>query len=306
MITEQNMIFANPQAYRVFSNIGNPMNTGLVEKATYTGHLVVTDSSGNTKNFTNTNTIDFTGFTDTVDVNQFTDTGSVALGRWKIGEDTPTTPTIPTDLPEGLSIVDGLGNVIPADNYEQYDEANGLTGIGVNSNGHKFIFAVADTVDAYSGSIDDGSISTRKYWSSYLWNVDVPGLTNYTDRTLAESDFASKANTDAIIEALGETIETNNAAVVARSYSAGVIGQGQWDLLALGILRIIWNLKSSIQTLMTNINKSYWNRMLTDCWVWSSTEANSEKAWLMSGSSSYYYTKTGNGYYFVIHVYTIA
>ena len=282
------------------------MNTGLVEKATYTGHLVVTDSSGNTKNFSHTNTIDFTGFTGTIDINQFTDTGSVALGRWKIGEDTPTTPTIPTDLPEGLSIVDGLGNVIPADNYEQYDEANGLTGIGVNSNGHKFIFAVADTVDAYSGSIDDGSISTRKYWSSYLWNVDVPGLTNYTDRTLAESDFASKANTDAIIEALGETIETNNAAVVARSYSAGVIGQGQWDLLALGILRIIWNLKSSIQTLMTNINKSYWNRMLTDCWVWSSTEANSEKAWLMSGSSSYYYTKTGNGYYFVIPVYTIA
>lgn len=95
MITENNMIFANPQAYRVFPNIGNPMNTGLVEKATYTGHLVVTDSSGNTKNFSNTNTIDFTGFTGTVDVNQFTDTGSVALGRWKITE---TEPVVDPDI----------------------------------------------------------------------------------------------------------------------------------------------------------------------------------------------------------------
>lgn len=82
MITERNMIFANPQAYRVFPNIGNPMNTGLVEKAVYTGHLLVADSSGTTKDFSNTDTIDFTGFTGYVDIDQFTDTGSVRLGRW--------------------------------------------------------------------------------------------------------------------------------------------------------------------------------------------------------------------------------
>lgn len=84
MITENNMIYANPQAYRVFPDIGNPMNTGLVDKAVYTGHLVVTDSSGNTKSFSNTNTIDFTGFTGSVIVDQYTDTGSVSLGRWKM------------------------------------------------------------------------------------------------------------------------------------------------------------------------------------------------------------------------------
>ena len=33
MITERNMVFANPQAYRVFPNIGNPMNTGITEQA---------------------------------------------------------------------------------------------------------------------------------------------------------------------------------------------------------------------------------------------------------------------------------
>lgn len=88
MITERNMIFANPQAYKVFPQIGNPYNTGLVDTAIYTGHLVVTDTSGNTKNFSNTRTIDFTGFQGTIDIDQYTDTGSVKLGRWdtdKIG-----------------------------------------------------------------------------------------------------------------------------------------------------------------------------------------------------------------------------
>ena len=88
MITLQNMIFANPQVYQVFPNMVNPYNTGLVDTAIYTGHLVVTDTSGNTKNFSNTSTIDFTGFQGTIDIDQYTDTGSVKLGRWdtdKIG-----------------------------------------------------------------------------------------------------------------------------------------------------------------------------------------------------------------------------
>ena len=138
MITEQNMIFANPQAYRVFSNIGNPMNTGLVEKATYTGHLVVTDSSGNTKNFTNTNTIDFTGFTGTVDVNQFTDTGSVQLGRWNITNSTPE-PEPGSDTKKASEAVAGDAvlydetndKLVIVDNTKLEDYTEGYTPIGV-------------------------------------------------------------------------------------------------------------------------------------------------------------------------------
>ena len=88
MITERNMVFANPQAYRVFPNIGNPYNTGITDIAIYEGYLQVTDQYGTTKSFTNTNIIDFTGFKGIVDVDQYTDTGSVKLGRWdtdKIG-----------------------------------------------------------------------------------------------------------------------------------------------------------------------------------------------------------------------------
>ena len=84
MITLQNMIFANPQAYQVFPNMVNTYNTGTMEKAVYTGHIVITDSSGNTHNFTNTSTIDFTPISGLVTIDNVTDRGSVQLGRWRI------------------------------------------------------------------------------------------------------------------------------------------------------------------------------------------------------------------------------
>ena len=95
MITERNMVFANPQAYRVFPNIGNPMNTGITEQAVYQGYLQVTDSTGKTQSFTDISTIDFTGFSGYVDIDQYSDVGSVKLGRWNIISTTPVEPTLP-------------------------------------------------------------------------------------------------------------------------------------------------------------------------------------------------------------------
>ena len=95
MITERNMVFANPQAYRIFPNIGNPMNTGITEQAVYQGYLQVTDSTGKTQSFTGTSTIDFTGFSGYVDIDQYSDVGSVKLGRWNIISNTPVEPVLP-------------------------------------------------------------------------------------------------------------------------------------------------------------------------------------------------------------------
>ena len=95
MITERNMVFANPQAYRVFPNIGNPMNTGITEQAVYQGYLQVTDSTGKTQSFTGTSTIDFTGFSGYIDIDQYSDVGSVKLGRWNIISGTPVEPVLP-------------------------------------------------------------------------------------------------------------------------------------------------------------------------------------------------------------------
>ena len=84
MITLQNMIFANPQAYQVFPNMVNPYNTGTTELARYTGYLIITDNNGNTHSFTNTSTIDFTTISGLVTIDNVTDRGSVQLGRWRI------------------------------------------------------------------------------------------------------------------------------------------------------------------------------------------------------------------------------
>ena len=209
--------------------------------------------------------------------------------------------TIPTSLPSGLTIVDGSGKVHTS--YSTWNSGLGLTGIGVNSDGHQFIFGVATSLT--NSHVDDNSINTCKYWSDYLYGTDVYGLTNYTTSSQAEQDFNSKSNTDAIIAAIGSNGETDNAARVCRNYSAGVIEKGQWDLPALGILKIINNLRSSIQTLMSNIGKSYWNNMLTSYWAWSSTEYSSSTSWVYDFS----YQTSGSGnkdnYTFVIPVFTI-
>lgn len=86
MITLQNMIFANPQAYQVFPNMVNPYNTGTTELARYTGYLIITDNNGNTHSFTNTSAIDFTTISGLVTIDNVTDRGSVRLGRWQIAQ----------------------------------------------------------------------------------------------------------------------------------------------------------------------------------------------------------------------------
>ena len=94
MITLQNMIFANPQAYQVFPNMVNPYNTGTTELARYTGYLIITDNNGNTHSFTNTSTIDFTTISGLVTIDNVTDRGSVQLGRWRIPQSTIITNDI--------------------------------------------------------------------------------------------------------------------------------------------------------------------------------------------------------------------
>lgn len=115
MITLQNMIFANPQAYRVFPQIANPYNTGITDTAIFTGYIQITDSNGTTKSFSNTNTIDFSGFSGTIDIDQYTDTGSVKLGRWNIGETTPDEPDEPADVWRMRVIASDTFDSMPAD-----------------------------------------------------------------------------------------------------------------------------------------------------------------------------------------------
>ncbi len=211
------------------------------------------------------------------------------------------------NIPEGISIIDGSGNIIPAANYSEWNEGLGLTGIGINSQEHKLVFGVADS---WNGSrvVDDMTINTPKYWSQALSGVDVPGLENFSNSNVALQDFNSKANTDAILEALATSpnpSETNNAAVVCRNYEAGIIGKGQWDLPTVGILDIIRDLHSELDTLIrVNMGKSYYTHFDSGG-AWTSTEYDSIHSWYLKLS----YASTGNNTkvhsYGVIPVYTI-
>lgn len=136
MITLQNMIFANPQAYQVFPNMVNTYNTGTIEEAVYTGHIVITDSSGNTHNFTNTSTIDFNNISGIVTIDNITDTGSVQLGRWNI---TSSTPEPGSDTKKASEAVAGDAvlydetndKLVIVDNTKLEDYTEGYTPIGV-------------------------------------------------------------------------------------------------------------------------------------------------------------------------------
>ena len=138
MITLQNMIFANPQAYQVFPNMVNTYNTGTIEEAVYTGHIVITDSSGNTHNFTNTSTIDFNNISGIVTIDNITDTGSVQLGRWNITSSTPE-PEPGSDSKKASEAVAGDAvlydetndKLVIVDNTKLEDYTEGYTPIGV-------------------------------------------------------------------------------------------------------------------------------------------------------------------------------
>ena len=106
MITLQNMIFANPQAYQVFPNMVNPYNTGTTELARYTGYLIITDNDGNTYSFTNTSAIDFTPISGLVTIDNVTDRGSAQLGRWRI----PQSIIITNDITVTVTPIDEVSS----------------------------------------------------------------------------------------------------------------------------------------------------------------------------------------------------
>ena len=183
MITLQNMIFANPQAYRVFPQIANPYNTGITDTAIYTGYLQITDSGGNTKSFSNTSTIDFTGFTGIVDIDQYTDTGSVKLGRWDTGE--ADTPDKPVDAWRMRVIASDAFNSMPADGIVVDDTQNQTYWVGLqayNEAQQKVVDIPSlyiEEVNKYGGKI---SMTIQSYTSNIINGKDAVGITFTLDK----------------------------------------------------------------------------------------------------------------------------
>ena len=87
MITETNAIFINPQAYKVFPDIGNQQNHSVEEKAIYNGFLNILIDNKVVQQFTGTSTIwlaPFSGYQ--IQIDNVTDQGSVVLGKWDLNK----------------------------------------------------------------------------------------------------------------------------------------------------------------------------------------------------------------------------
>lgn len=165
--------------------------------------------------------------------------------------------------------------------YDTWNSKLGYTGIGINFEGHSFIVAIADDIiDEYNDL--DLSIKTKKNWSKSLYEVDIPNLENINNEEEVLQDFSSKKSTDVILAALATSNnpdEIDNAAVVARNYSKGCIGKGQWSLPSGGILNIIHQLRPQINDLVKwTLNNFEWTPILT-YHVWTCNEYNADRAW---------------------------
>ena len=175
-------------------------------------------------------------------------------------------------------------------------------GIAVVTTERAFLVALTNATAASGTSIA---------WGGY--GTDVPGCTTTSSWLNAIDDFASEANTTAIIAKLNpnwdgsqptsakvsayvddDTVETSGsnatsgapAAEAARYYSSADVAAGQWSIPAMGILYLMWLNKAAINAALTACGGT----ALTNDYNWSSTESSSNPAWLVSfayGAQSY-------------------
>lgn len=223
------------------------------------------------------------------------------------------------NLPKGVSIVDASGRAhsVSISGDSNWDNSLGYTGVGIKdqpnmvSPYYSIIIGIADNVNGTPYYSDDLSINTKKQWSSALDSVSIPSITIKDINNLYDS-FSSKENTDAILAALATSSnpnETDNAAVVARNYSKGCIGKGQWDLPSCGILNIIGSNSYKVKLAASRIlGNDSWEGISDQGQVWSSDVRRDTTAWNAriyltkpNFPENRYYSafRTGYGYYVI-------
>lgn len=116
-------------------------------------------------------------------------------------------------------------------------------------------------------------------WGKNLFQKDVAGITEATDKSVAQTDFNGKTNTDAIIAAYGQhnvDMDSRDMCKVLASYTEG--GFTDWYVPAAGQLYEMYNKKSDINTALQNIGGTAFNE---SDYYWSSSESNVSHAWIV-------------------------
>ena len=135
---------------------------------------------------------------------------------------------------------------------------------------------------------EDGNrayVSSRLFWGFHLKVEDIPSLPNYESASAASKDYDSCGNTDKIV-AFGDA-STYPAAWATRRYAPTPATKGKWCLPAAGILTNIYNNLSSVQAAIGKVGGV---ALLSHGGMWSSSEKDSQNAWMLyvpAGSSFY-------------------
>ena len=138
--------------------------------------------------------------------------------------------------------------------------------VALISANQKVMIAKADATDGTNKSF---------YWGWYLYDQDVPNLTEVTETNAARQDFNGKANTAAIVAAygaLGKDMHSMDMCKMLETYNEG--GYTDWYVPAAGQLFEISNNKAAINEALTAIRG---NNLSMSYRHWSSSEYDTKK-----------------------------
>ena len=157
----------------------------------------------------------------------------------------------------------------------------------------------------YKTDVTNSTGGVKYYWGMKLYQKDVAGITEITDKSVAEADFNGKANTAAIIAAYSEhsvDMVDNDMCKGLETLNSGSNGKNNqgyndWYIPAAGQLWEMYTKKSVINGALTQIGGSYF---VDNDNYWSSSEYDSSDAWYVkfysTGTMSESYKfKSGGG-----------
>ena len=123
------------------------------------------------------------------------------------------------------------------------------------------------------------SLDTKYTWGAY---IDISGLTNYTTKEAASTDYASCENSK-IIMAAGDKSKYP-AVWAANEYSTEGTKAGDWCLPAAGIFTSYYNNQEAINT---GFNRANGTTFTNSTKAWSSSEYDNSYAWYSGFAGSY-------------------
>ena len=185
-----------------------------------------------------------------------------------------------------------LGVFIIDKNDKIYKTANELTQSGVSLSDAVGALLVTNNV----AIVIQKGVSKMLNWSRTLQLIG--GVTTATDSETAVQDFKGKANTEAIVKALGQNAQ---AAYYCSNYTFGNGKKGY--LPSLGEMHEIELNMTKLNSILDTINTNSGN--ISDRKTfWTSTQKDESDAWLHTASNYTYYTKDISNF-FAVSIYSL-